>query len=58
MLPEFDFFDKRRKKKLRNCLDTTIACPYKPLTAYAIFVKKVISTVTLQTRKEYAEQRK
>ena len=37
---EFDFFGKRRKKKMR-CETTVMSMPKKPLTAYAIFVKKV-----------------
>ena len=48
-LPEFDFFQKRRKKKLKGGLEQTVSVPKKPLTAYAIFVKK--------TRKEYIEVR-
>ena len=38
--PYFDFFGKRRKKKMR-CEGTVMSMPKKPLTAYAIFVKKV-----------------
>ena len=39
--PQFEFFGKRRKKKIRSGSSSSISVPKKPLTAYAIFVKKV-----------------
>lgn len=55
-LPQFDFFVKWRKKKIWNVSSQPLSIPKKPLTAYAIFVKKVGLNL-LKAWKEYLEQR-